>query len=85
MTTACRQNGRCEWNFFGFHEPTKKRLTFIKLEAIQMPSDCCIPETDSAYPLSYGCLGIKFIWASCLIGRFGDLKKRTEPGETCNE
>jgi hypothetical protein len=50
-----------------------------------MPSDCCIPETDSAYPLSYGCLGIKFIWASRLIGRFGDLKKRTEPGETCNE
>ncbi|OKO91095.1 hypothetical protein AC629_03450 [Bradyrhizobium sp. NAS80.1] len=55
-------------------------LTFIKLRAHQSARDCCIWATDSTPSLGYDRLGIEFIWASRLISRFGDLKKRTKLG-----
>jgi hypothetical protein len=58
----------------------ENHLAFIKLRALQSARECCISATDSTSSLSYAHLGIEFIWASRLISRFGDLKKRTTLG-----
>jgi len=63
----------------------QKHLTFIKLHTLQLPCDCCISATDSASRLSYVCLGIKFIWASRLIGRFGEFQEADRNWGDCSE
>ncbi|MCW2078340.1 UNVERIFIED_ORG: hypothetical protein M2193_000515 [Bradyrhizobium japonicum] len=73
-------NGRRRMEPFQVPVNDEKHLTFIKLHTPHLSRDCCISATDSAHPLGYVCLGIDFIWASRLLGRFGDFKKRRKLG-----
>jgi hypothetical protein len=59
--TALHKDGLRQMEFPRIPENGENSLTFIKLEAVQMPPDCCIPETDSAARLSYACRGIRFL------------------------